>query len=422
MKISNYTMLSVMIKNIFHIFWLSLFFCFITVQADVSFPKKRGSVTDQVGILSSQSSKQISDKIMLLKNTQGVQIAVLIIPTTAPLTIEEYASHLFNHWQLGRYKIDDGVLLLVALDDSAVRIEVGYGLEGTLTDLTSKNILNDYLLPYFKQQRYEQGIEQAVDAIIAKIKHEPLPEIDHTQFYITKNPNDFGVIDIIAAIIFGISFYLWGAVLFKLLKNRPLKAGIFLVIILSITGYFGGFDINTWNGLEFDEEFLKDNLPYWVQVLLLKSLPSWMSVLMIFTVFLVSGFLCLILFCMLFILPFVIIIRWFKFTKLNLAIMGGLFYGIVAGIAVGVKFESLAIGTVTCLLVTILMGIGLYTGKIKPTHSDSSRGKNSSIESRSSYSHRSSSESSSSYSSSSSSSDDSGGGGRSGGGGASGHW
>src|SRR5260221_13920415 len=89
---------------------------------------------------------------------KGSQLAVLIVPTTAPETIEQYSLRVAETWKIGRKKIDDGALVVVAKDDRKLRIEVGYGLEGALTDVTSKRIIDEVITPRFRSGDFAGGI------------------------------------------------------------------------------------------------------------------------------------------------------------------------------------------------------------------------------------------------------------------------
>jgi len=106
---------------------------------------------------------------------KGSQIAVLIVPTTAPETIEQYGLRVAEQWKLGRKKVDDGAVLVVAKNDRTLRIEVGYGLEGALNDATSKRIISEIIVPRFKQGDFYGGIATGVDRVIRVIDGEPLP-------------------------------------------------------------------------------------------------------------------------------------------------------------------------------------------------------------------------------------------------------
>ncbi len=112
---------------------------------------------------------------LLSRPGKGSQIAVLMLPTTQPETIDQFGIRVVEAWKLGRKGVDDGVLLLVAKDDRKLRIEVGYGLEGALNDATAKRIVAEIIAPYFKRGEFYAGIDAGVSAIIKVIDGEPLP-------------------------------------------------------------------------------------------------------------------------------------------------------------------------------------------------------------------------------------------------------
>jgi uncharacterized protein len=100
---------------------------------------------------------------------------VLIVPTTAPETVEQYALRVGEQWKIGRKKVDDGAILVVAKDDRALRIEVGYGLEGALNDATASRIIREVIVPRFREGDFFGGISAGVDRMIRVIDGEPLP-------------------------------------------------------------------------------------------------------------------------------------------------------------------------------------------------------------------------------------------------------
>lgn len=144
--------------------------------AQVPVPPLTGRVTDQTATLTTEQKATLEQTLQAFEARKGSQIAVLIVPTTAPETIEQYALRVAEQWKLGRKKVDDGAVLVVAKDDRALRIEVGYGLEGALNDATSKRIISEIITPRFKQGDFYGGITAGVDQIIRVIDGEPLPE------------------------------------------------------------------------------------------------------------------------------------------------------------------------------------------------------------------------------------------------------
>jgi uncharacterized protein len=148
--------------------------------ADQPIPALRARVTDLTGTLSTQQREALEQKLRAFETAKGSQIAVLLVRTTQPETIEQYSIRVVDQWKLGRKGVDDGVLLIVATDDRKVRIEVGRGLEGALPDITAYRIISEIIKPRFREGDFYGGIDSALDAIIAVVNGEPLPAPNHT--------------------------------------------------------------------------------------------------------------------------------------------------------------------------------------------------------------------------------------------------
>jgi len=144
-------------------------------QAEVAVPPPTQRVTDLTATLDAGQTQSLEARLAAFEQQKGAQLAVLIVPTTQPETIEQYGLRVVEAWKLGRKGVDDGVLLLVAKDDRALRIEVGYGLEGALNDATANRIVEEIIVPPFKGGEFYSGIEAGVAAIIKVIEGEPLP-------------------------------------------------------------------------------------------------------------------------------------------------------------------------------------------------------------------------------------------------------
>lgn len=142
---------------------------------EVAVPALATRVTDLTGTLSTEQRSALEEKLLTLETQKGSQIAILLIPTTQPETIEAFSIRVVDKWKLGRKKIDDGVMLLIAKDDRKVRIEVGYGLEGALPDLIAKRIITEDISPHFKQGDFYGGIVAGITRIDAVIQGEELP-------------------------------------------------------------------------------------------------------------------------------------------------------------------------------------------------------------------------------------------------------
>lgn len=143
--------------------------------ANVAVPPLVGRVVDQTGTLSASSAQELQQSIRAFEARKGSQIAVLIVPTTDGEAIEQFSLRVAEAWKIGRKKIDDGVLLVVAKNDRHLRIEVGYGLEGALTDVTSRRIIDEIITPRFRNSDFAGGISAGVDRIIRVIDGERLP-------------------------------------------------------------------------------------------------------------------------------------------------------------------------------------------------------------------------------------------------------
>jgi uncharacterized protein len=144
--------------------------------AQIAVPPLTGRITDLTATLSAEQMAALEQTLQAFEARKGSQLAVLMVPTTIPETIEQYALRVAEQWKLGRKKVDDGALLVIAKTDRALRIEVGYGLEGALNDATSKRIISEIMTPRFKQGDFYGGINAGVEQIIRVIDGEPLPQ------------------------------------------------------------------------------------------------------------------------------------------------------------------------------------------------------------------------------------------------------
>ena len=145
------------------------------VSADVPVPALTGHVVDLTGVLTADQKESLDGKLIAFEEKKGAQVAVLIVPTTAPEAIEQFSIRVAEKWKLGRARSDDGAILLIALKDRAMRIEVGHGLEGALTDLVSGRIIADIITPHFRADDIPGGISAGVDAMLKVVEGEPLP-------------------------------------------------------------------------------------------------------------------------------------------------------------------------------------------------------------------------------------------------------
>ncbi|MFC3552003.1 TPM domain-containing protein [Lysobacter cavernae] len=148
----------------------------VQAQQLVAIPPLTSPVIDTTGTLDAATRQQLESQALALQQRKGSQLQVLVVPTTMPEDIAQYAVRAFEQWKIGRKGVDDGVLLVVAKDDRRVRIEVGYGLEGAIPDATSARVIQEYLVPKFRSGDYVGGITDATAALVKIIDGEPLPE------------------------------------------------------------------------------------------------------------------------------------------------------------------------------------------------------------------------------------------------------
>ena len=156
------------------IFSWAIGWAFIAV-AQVPIPPLTARVTDLTATLTSEQKATLEKTLKNFESKKGSQISVLMLASTAPESIEQYALRVADQWKLGRKRVDDGALLIVAKNDRMMRIEVGYGLEGALNDAVSKRIISEVITPKFKQGDFYGGVRDGIDSMMQVVEGEPLP-------------------------------------------------------------------------------------------------------------------------------------------------------------------------------------------------------------------------------------------------------
>lgn len=192
--------------------------------AQLAIPPLQQRVTDLAATLSTTQRQQLEETLGQIETSRGAQVAVLIVNSTLPETIEEYALRVAEKWQLGRKGIDDGVLLVVAKEDRALRFEVGYGLEGAIPDAVSKRVISEVITPYFKRNDFYGGIDAGIRQIDRLIEGERLPPADNRPGNArdgAPNSNSLGAILVAALIGGGILRAMFGRLL-----GATLTAGV----------------------------------------------------------------------------------------------------------------------------------------------------------------------------------------------------
>jgi uncharacterized protein len=215
---------------------LALLLCWtFAALADVAVPPLTGRVVDKTGTLSSSDVASLDQTLKNFEARKGSQVAVLIVPTTQPETIEQYSIRVAEAWKIGRKKIDDGAILVVAKDDRKLRIEVGYGLEGALTDVTAKRIIDEVITPKFRSGDFAGGIIDGVNRILRVIDGEPLPApAQRQQNSGLSNLDPFDPLLIFGVLFAGGIFRAMLGRLFGSLATGGLAAGLLWLIAASL--------------------------------------------------------------------------------------------------------------------------------------------------------------------------------------------
>jgi uncharacterized protein len=153
--------------------WLAAMSSLAAAQQPV--PPLTGHVVDTTGTLAPEALASLDAKLAAFEARKGSQIAVLLVRTTAPEAIEEFALRVAEQWRIGRGGVDDGIVLLVAVDDRRMRFEVGYGLEGAVPDALARRIIAETIAPRFYEEDFAGGLDAGLDALFGLLDGEPLP-------------------------------------------------------------------------------------------------------------------------------------------------------------------------------------------------------------------------------------------------------
>jgi uncharacterized protein len=156
-----------------------LSFCFLissSIAVALDVPPLRGRVNDYANVLQSNQVQALEAQLAQLERDTGHQVAVLTIPTLDGEDLEGFSIRVAESWKIGKKGFDNGAILLVAVKDRRLRLEVGYGLEGVMPDAIAKRVTADYIVPYFRQQDYGAGIVAGIAAVDKILRKEPLPE------------------------------------------------------------------------------------------------------------------------------------------------------------------------------------------------------------------------------------------------------
>lgn len=202
--------------------------------AQVPVPVLKSRVTDLTGTLDAASRQSLETRLAQLEQAKGAQLAVLLVPTTQPETIEQFSLRVAETWKLGRKGVDDGVLLLVAKNDRTLRIEVGYGLEGAIPDAVAKRVIAESITPRFKQGDFPGGIQAGVDALSRLIQGEPPPE-PKTDFSWLSTMSLDDILGMTALFVFIV-----GGMLRAIFGTLP------GALLAGLVAFFGGWLLGSW--------------------------------------------------------------------------------------------------------------------------------------------------------------------------------
>src|ERR1700737_58392 len=150
-------------------------FVAVAAQALPVPPPPNTYVTDKAGILSEADARALNDKLAAFEQRSGAQFIIYIFPTLDGEVLEDFTIRCAEKWKVGNKKFDNGLILFVFVKEHKIRIEVGYGLEPTITDAFSRRVIEQYIAPRFRQGDYAGGLNAAADALMAEIEHKEAP-------------------------------------------------------------------------------------------------------------------------------------------------------------------------------------------------------------------------------------------------------
>ena len=235
-----------------------MIFASIAFCAEVEFPKYNGYVNDLAGVIEAENIAKLNILANKLKENTGAEIAVVTVRSTYPLDSKSYATQLFEKWGIGKKEKDNGLLILFVKNQKRIEVEVGYGLEGMITDGFAGEVLDKYAIPAFKDKNYGRGLYLASLAFYDRITKE---YTSHPQSKLEQvNMNIYSVLMAVSVIIIVFILALMGRTLMGAMFSGLIGAvvgyfvagiaGVFLGFIIgmliSTCGYYGGF--GGWGG------------------------------------------------------------------------------------------------------------------------------------------------------------------------------
>ena len=223
---------------------LLLLLPWMALAEEVAVPPLSARVTDLTGTLQPEQKAALESRLAAFEQKKGSQIAVLLVPTTQPEAIEQYGIRVAEAWKLGRKGVDDGILVLMATNDRAVRIEVGYGLEGVIPDAIAKRVIEEIMIPYFRTGDVAGGLNAGVERLIGLVDGEPLPPPKQQTASGGAFDKFFPIVFIAAIVIGGLLRAIFGKVLGGVATGGIvgvlvwlLGAGLFFALALAVMAF-----------------------------------------------------------------------------------------------------------------------------------------------------------------------------------------
>ena len=198
-----------------------------------TFPEFTAPVVDSANVVSPQVEATVSAELQSFRTTGGPQIAVAVVDTTGNASIEDYTIDLANQWGVGDKVKDDGVVILIAVKDRALRIEVGSGVEGDLTDVTAGNIVDQVMVPLLRSNDYDGAVTQGAQAVMKVWRGETIPAVTVPPTEQTNKPPTNSWVGIIF-------FFLFIGVIGSLVATGKMSLPMLLLLLSSSNNYGGG--------------------------------------------------------------------------------------------------------------------------------------------------------------------------------------
>ena len=227
-------------------YWLHFFLiCFlivgirvIAVESQIKVPQLVGHVIDKTGTLDTNQQQVLEQRLRTFELEKGSQLAVLIVPEIGHEPIEQFSLRVAEQWKLGRKKIDDGAILVIAKNERRLRIEVGYGLEGVLNDAVSKRIIDEIIVPAFQRGDFYGGIDAGVETMVHVIGGESLPEPASKDSWQLSGPGLLPLIFFAALVIGGLMRALLGRIKGAMAAGGLLGLGVWLLSGIGLLALF----------------------------------------------------------------------------------------------------------------------------------------------------------------------------------------